>query len=492
MASGLITVVFVVYTLLLFLISFVTGRKATDDAYYRGNHRSPWFVVAYGMVGASLSGVTFMSVPGNVLKENFYYLPMVFGFIAGYVVVAKVLLPIYYRMNLTSIYGYLDERFGMKSYKSGATYFLLSRGLGATLRMFLVVSVLHGFVFSHMGIPFWLAALIFILLILGYTFKGGIRTIVWTDTLQTTFMLVSVFLSIGCIAHAMGWTFVDMVREVKESPMSQIWDTDPMSPRFYVKQFLSGLFVTVSMTGLDQDMMQKNLSCRNLKDAQKNMFTFSGILLVMNFLFLVLGALLGLYAQEKGLSVADTDQLFPTIAINCLPPLAGLTFIIGVLSAAYSSADGALTAVTTSFTIDILGVERRGLPEDRRKKIRYRTHLVMAVVFLMLIVMFNWLKNDSVINMVYDIASYTYGPLLGLFAVGICTRWKVKDRWVPWIVILSPILSFALVRFCKWAFGYSFGFELLLLNALLTFLGLLLIRDRKAGRKRNDTHVAKF
>ena len=479
MTSSLITIVFVSYTILLFAVSYVTGRKATDDAYYRGNRRSPWFVVAYGMVGASLSGVTFMSVPGNVLKENFYYLPMVFGFIAGYVVVAIVLLPIYYKLNLTSIYGYLDKRFGMKSYKSGATYFLLSRGLGAALRMFLVVSVLHEFVFRQMGIPFWVAALIFILLILGYTFKGGIRTIVWTDTLQTTFMLASVFISIGCIAQAMDWTFWDMFATVRESPFSRVWDTDPMSPRFFVKQFLSGLFVTVSMTGLDQDMMQKNLSCRNLKDAQKNMYTFSVILLIMNFFFLVLGALLGLYAQAQGLSVGDTDQLFPTVAINCLPPLAGLTFIIGVLSAAYSSADGALTAVTTSFTIDILGVERRNLTEVRRKKIRYRTHLCMAAVFLLLIVMFNCLKNDSVINMVYEIAAYTYGPLLGLFAVGICTRWQIKDRWVPWVVILSPVLSFAIVRLCKLALGYSFGFELLLLNGLLTFLGLFLIRRRR-------------
>ena len=478
MTPTLITFVFVAYTVILFLVSYMTGRKATDDAYYRGNRRSPWFVVAYGMVGASLSGVTFMSVPGNVLKENFYYLPMVFGFVAGYVVVAKVLLPIYYKMNLTSIYGYLDNRFGMKSYKSGAAYFLLSRGLGATLRMFLVVSVLHEFVFRHMGIPFWLAALIFILLILGYTFKGGIRTIVWTDTLQTTFMLASVFISIGCITQAMGWTFMDMVQEVGKSPFSAVWDTDPMSPRFFAKQFLSGLFVTISMTGLDQDMMQKNLSCRNLREAQKNMFTFSGILLVMNFFFLVLGALLGMYAQAKGICVADTDQLFPTVAIGYLTPLAGLTFIIGVLSAAYSSADGALTAVTTSFTIDILGVERRGLPEKGRRRMRYVTHLCMACAFLILIIVFNWLKNDSVINMVYDIASYTYGPLLGLFAAGICTRWQVRDGFVPWIVVVSPVLSFIVVRLCKSLWEYSFGFELLLLNGMLTFLGLFLARKR--------------
>lgn len=481
MVSWLIVVVFVAYTALLFLISFLTGRKATDDAYYRGNRRSPWLVVAYGMVGASLSGVTFMSVPGNVLRENFYYMPLVFGFVAGYFVIAKVLLPIYYRLDLTSIYGYLERRFGMRSYKSGAAYFLISRALGATLRMFLVVSVLHHFVFQAMGVPFWVAALVFILLILGYTFQGGIRTIVWTDTLQTTFMLLSVFLSIYCIASGMGWSFSDMFREVGQSPYSSMWDTDPMSPRFWVKQFLSGMFITISMTGLDQDMMQKNLSCRSLKDAQKNMLTLSGILVVVNLLFLFLGALLALYAQSHGIEVADTDQLFPTVAIQYLSPLAGLTFIIGVLSAAYSSADGALTAVTTSFTIDILGVERRNLPEQRRKGIRYKVHFAMAFVFLLLIILFNAVKNDSVINMVYDIASYTYGPLLGLFVFGICTRWGIKDKYAPWVVILSPVLCFLIVRFCKWAFGYAFGFELLLLNGLLTFAGLFLLREKRPG-----------
>lgn len=478
MTPLLIGIIFVAYTALLFLIAFLTGRKAGDEAYYRGNRRSPWFVVAYGMVGASLSGVTFMSVPGNVLKENFYYLPMVLGFVAGYFVIAKVLLPIYYKMNLTSIYSYLGMRFGMRSYKSGAAFFLLSRSLGATLRMFLVISVLHEFVFKAMGIPFALAALIFILLILGYTFRGGIKTIVWTDTLQTTFMLAAVVISIFCIAQSMGWSMPQMLAAVKDSPLSKMFDTDPMAPRFFVKQFVSGLFITITMTGLDQDMMQKNLTCRNLKDAQKNMYTCSGIILVMNFLFLILGAILGLYAQKNGIVCTDTDQLFPGIAILYLSPLAGLTFVIGVLSAAYSSADGALTAVTTSFTIDILGVERRELPEQKRKRIRYGVHLGMAALFLLLIIAFNHLKNDSVINMVYDIASYTYGPLLGLFVVGICTSWKPNDKFTPWVVIAAPVLSYGISALTRTLWSYHFGFELLLLNGLVTALGLWLIRKR--------------
>ena len=452
MSPTLIGIVFLLYTLLLFLIGILTGRKADDDAYYRGNRRSPWYVVAYGMVGASLSGVTFMSVPGNVLHENFYYLPMVLGFVAGYAVIAKVLLP------------------------------LLSRSLGATLRMFLVVSVLHEFVFRQMGIPFFVAALIFILLILGYTFKGGIRTIVWTDTLQTTFMLLAVAVSMICMARGMGWSLGEMCAAINESPFSKIWDTDPKSSRFFLKQFLSGMFVTITMTGLDQDMMQKNLTCKSLRDAQKNMFTLSGILLVVNVMFLALGAVLGLYAHKVGLTVADSDHLFATVAIQYLSPLAGLSFVIGVLSAAYSSADGALTAVTTSFTIDILGVERRNLPEARRKKIRYLVHLGMAALFLLLIVTFNAFKNDSVINMVYDIASYTYGPLLGLFVAGIYTSWQPRDRYTPYVVLLSPLLSFLIVRACLYLWNYHFGFELLLLNGLLTFAGLWLISP-KAARK---------
>ncbi|MDE5606306.1 MAG: sodium:solute symporter [Bacteroidales bacterium] len=477
MSAWMIVAVFVVYTAMLFAITFLTTRKVNNDSFYRGNRNSPWFVVAYGMVGASLSGVTFMSVPGNVWRENFYYFPMVLGFIAGYVVVATVLLPLYYKLNLTSIYTYIDKRFGAASYKSGAAYFLLSRSLGATLRMFLVIGVLHEFVFKQFGLPFWLVTALFILLILGYTFKGGIRTIVWTDTLQTTFMLLAVIISIVCICHYADWSFGQMLANVRQSPFSEVFQTDPTHKRFFLKQFLSGLFVTVTMTGLDQDMMQKNLSCRNLKDAQKNMFSFSAILLVMNVFFLILGAILCLFAMQNGIPCTDTDYLFPEIAIRRLPVLAGLTFMIGVLSAAYSSADGAMTALTTSFTIDILGVEKKNYSEEKVRKIRYRVHLCTAVVFFLFIMMFYALKSDAVINMVYDIASYTYGPLLGLFFAGIYTKWQVKDRWVPFVVLASPILSFVIVQICK-LLGYNFGFEILLLNGALTVLGIWLFRQK--------------
>lgn len=477
MSAWMIVAVFAVYTALLFAITFLTTRKVNNDSFYRGNRNSPWFVVAYGMVGASLSGVTFMSVPGNVMRENFYYFPMVLGFIAGYVVVATVLLPLYYKLNLTSIYTYIDKRFGTASYKSGAAFFLLSRSLGATLRMFLVISVLYEFVFRQFGLPFWGVTALFILLILGYTFKGGIRTIVWTDTLQTTFMLLAVIISIICICRYADWSFAQMLEQVRHSPYSEAFQTDPTHKRYFLKQFVSGLFVTVTMTGLDQDMMQKNLSCRNLKDAQKNMFSFSAILLVMNIFFLVLGAILCLYAVQNGIPCTDTDYLFPEIAIRRLPVLAGLTFMIGVLSAAYSSADGAMTALTTSFTIDILDVEKKRYSEERVRKIRYRVHLCTAVVFFLFIMMFYALKSDAVINMVYDIASYTYGPLLGLFFAGIYTKWRVRDRWVPFVVLASPVLSFVIVQICK-GLGYNFGFELLLLNGALTVLGIGLFRQK--------------
>lgn len=481
MTPWVICTVFAVYTAMLFLITYITSRKATDETFYRGNRNSPWFVVAYGMIGASLSGVTFMSVPGNVMNENFYYLPMVLGFIAGYIVVATVLLPLYYKMNLTSIYSYLGSRFGIFSYKSGASYFLLSRSLGATLRMFLVISVLYEFVFKDLGVSFSLATAIFIILILAYTFKGGIKTIVWTDTLQTTFMLLSVVISIACLCYYGDWSFGQMLQSVKESEYSSVFETDVLHKRYFLKQFLSGLFVTITMTGLDQDMMQKNLSCRNLKDAQKNMFSFSAILLVINVLFLLLGAVLCLYATQQGINCTDTDHLFPSVAIKYMPMFVGLTFMIGVLSAAYSSADGAMTALTTSFTIDILGVQNKSYTEKKAKRIRYGVHLSFAVVFFILIMFFFAIKSEAVINMVYDIASYTYGPLLGLFFVGICTKWKIKDRFVPYIVIASPIVSFIIVKLSSILFGYSFGFEILILNGLLTVLGLFMIRQKTAS-----------
>jgi Na+/proline symporter len=465
---------------MLFFIMWLTSRKANNETYFRGNRRSPWFVVAYGMIGASLSGVTFMSVPGNVQAQNFYYMPMVFGFFVGYIIIATVLMPLYYRMQLTSIYTYLEKRFGTFTYKSGAAFFILSRTLGATLRMFLVVSVLHLFILKDLGIPFWVAGLIFIVLILLYTFEGGIKTIVWTDMLQTTFMLLAVIFSIIYISKEMDMSFGDLLEHVRLSGKTQLLDTDWQSKTHFLKQFLSGMFVCIAMTGLDQEMMQKNLSCRNIAAAQKNMFTFSGILVVVNLLFLFLGAVLVLYTQQKGLVFSDTDLMFPTVAINHLGHVASLIFIIGLISAAYPSADGALTSLTTSFCIDVLDMEKHPQwTEQKKKKLRYLVHLSFAALFLLLIVFYNAVKNDAVINLVYAVAAYTYGPLLGFFFFGILTRYKVRDKAMPIVAILSPLLCYVLDELFTHYLHFGFGFTLLILNGLLTFVGMFLCRKRQ-------------
>jgi len=480
MNSSLLLIVFLAYTLLIFAVTWITSRKANNETFFTGNRRSPWFVVAYGMIGASLSGVTFMSVPGNVFSQNFYYMPMVFGFLAGYVIIALVLMPLYYRMNLTSIYTYLEKRFGFFTYKSGAAFFILSRTLGATLRMFLVVSVLHIFILQNLGVPFWVAGLIFVALILLYTVKGGIKTIVWTDMLQTTFMLLAVIICVVCICQQMNWNFGDMFAQVKSSGYAKMFDTSWLSKTHFLKQFLSGMFVCIAMTGLDQEMMQKNLSCKNIKDAQKNMFTFSGILVVVNFLFLLLGAVLVLFVQQKGLTFADTDTIFPTVAIEHLGVFAGLIFIIGLISAAYPSADGALTSLTTSFCIDIVGMNKKeNWNEQKKKKVRYAIHFSLAFLFLLLIIFYNLVKNDAVIDLVYAVASYTYGPLLGFFFFGILTKYQVRDKMMPVVAILSPICCYLLDIFFQKYFNFGFGFTLLIVNGLLTFFGMWIFRKKQ-------------
>lgn len=476
----MLLIAFLAYTLLIFAVTWITSRKANNDTFFTGNRRSPWFVVAYGMIGASLSGVTFMSVPGNVLAQRFYYMPMVFGFLAGYMIIALVLMPLYYRMNLTSIYTFLEKRFGLFTYKSGAAFFILSRTLGATLRMFLVVSVLHLFILDSLGVPFWVAGLLFVVLILLYTLKGGIKTIVWTDMLQTTFMLLAVIICVITICRQLDWDASEMFAQVKASGYARMFDTEWLSKTHYLKQFLSGMFVCIAMTGLDQEMMQKNLSCKNIRDAQKNMFTFSAILVVVNYLFLLLGAVLILFAQQKGLTFADTDRIFPTIAIEHLGPFAGLVFIIGLISAAYPSADGALTSLTTSICIDMVGMDKKtDWDEQKKKKVRYIIHLSMAFLFLLLIIFYNAVKNDAIINLVYAVASYTYGPLLGFFFFGILTRYQVRDKMMPVVAILSPLCCFALdVLFQAW-FDFGFGFTLLIVNGTLTFAGMWLFRIQK-------------
>lgn len=481
MSPSLILCIFLLYTALLFTVTWITSRKADSQSFFIGNRISPWFVVAYGMIGASLSGVTFMSVPGWVKETQFSYMVVVMGYLVGYFIIALVLLPLYYRLKLTSIYSYLGQRFGFWTYKTGAGFFIISRTLGASLRMFLVINVLQAFVFDAWDIPFWVNALVFIILIILYTLKGGIRTIVWTDTLQTTFMLLAVVLSIFYISRDLKLPLASLLSEINENHLTRMFITDWHHERFFLKQFFSGMFITITMTGLDQEMMQKNLSCRNLREAQKNMFTFSGILMFVNLMFLFLGAFLLIYSQSKGVHVATTDELFPTVALNYMGPMAGLVFLIGLISAAFPSADGALTSLTTSVSIDFLGLNRKeGMPEKKTTRIRYGVHLSIALVFFISILIFSTLSDRAVIDKLFTIAGYTYGPLLGLYSFGLFTKRKVLDKATPSIALLSPVICFFLSKYSVQLFnGYKFGFELLLLNGLLTFAGLYMFSSKK-------------
>jgi Na+/proline symporter len=479
---SLILIIFLLYTALLFFITWLTARKATNRAFFIGNKQSPWMIVAYGMIGASLSGVTFMSLPGWVGDTQFSYMMVVVGYLFGYFTIATVLMPLYYRLNLTSIYSYLEGRFGFWSYKTGSFFFLMSRTIGASFRMFLVVNVLQVFVFDAWGVPFTFTTLIFIILILLYTFKGGIKTIIWTDTVQTTFMLTALVLTIYLVTKNLGMDFRQMFNSVWDSDYSKMVFGDWHDRRFFLKQILSGAFIAIVMTGLDQEMMQKNLSCRSLKDAQKNMFSFSLVLVLANFLFLFLGAALYIFTTAKGISLPErSDDLFPMIAINHLGPVAGIVFFIGLISAAYPSADGALTSLTTSFSIDFLGLNKREkLSEKQKEKTRYWVHAGFALLLMLVIVVFRAINDRAVIDKLFTIAGYTYGPLLGLFAFGLFTRWQVKDKWVPVIAFLSPVLCYFLSTYDQMLLnGYNFGFELLIINGIFMFTGLVLIRQKK-------------
>ncbi|MGD0582770.1 MAG: sodium:solute symporter [Bacteroidales bacterium] len=482
MSPSLILTIFISYTVLLFFVTWLTARKADSHSFFLGNKISPWFVVAYGMIGASLSGVTFMSVPGWVKDTQFSYMVVVFGYLFGYFTIALVLLPLYYRLKLTSIYSYLEQRFGFWSYKTGAGFFILSRTLGASLRMFLVINVMQTFVFDAWHIPFWVTVLAFIALIILYTLKGGIRTIVWTDTLQTTFMLLAVVLCIIFISRELGKPVSELIPVIRKEGFTRLFITDWHHERFFLKQFFSGMFITIVMTGLDQEMMQKNLSCKNIREAQKNMFTFSGILVFVNLLFLFLGAILMIYSRSRGVTTESSDQLFPEIALRYLNPVAGIVFLVGLISAAFPSADGALTSLTTSFSIDFLSLDRRpGLNEISRTRIRYAVHISIAIVFFICILIFRTLNDRAVIDKLFTIAGYTYGPLLGLYSFGLFTRRHVNDRITPVIAILSPAICWLLSRYSVELFnGYKFGFEILLLNGLLTFTGLWIFSKKGA------------
>jgi len=466
-------------------ISLITGKEDSNEVFFRANRQAPWYLVAFGMIGASLSGITFISVPGWVESQGFSYLQMVLGFVAGYFVIARVLLPLYYKMNLTSIYQYLEERFGTTTHKTGSVLFLIARITGASLRLFLVAGVMQLLIFDELGVPFSVTVAVTILLIWVYTFKGGIKTIIWTDTLQTAFMLIALVISIYLIATNLNLSLSELFSSVKNSPHSKIFHfEDYNAGNYFWKQFLAGMFIAIAMTGLDQGMMQKNLTVKNLKDSQKNMFWFSWALLFVNLLFLSLGVLLLMYAQHNNINLKamniEGDKIFPYIAVKTdLGIAAAIFFILGLIAAAYSSADSSMTAITTSVSLDILQIDKKYSPEQQ-KKIRKLVHIGISIFFVFILIVYHAvLKEKSIIYSIFKFAGYTYGPLLGLFVFGLFTQYKVKDKWVPLVVIISPFLTYFIsVLPEKMGWKYQFSFELLLINAGLTFLGLWLIRKK--------------
>tara|TARA_Y100000589_G_scaffold331027_1_gene382711 strand:- start:28504 stop:29961 length:1458 start_codon:yes stop_codon:yes gene_type:complete len=484
MTTAVIILVLLGYFLLLIAVSLYTSRNADTQTFFNAHHSSAWYLVAYGMIGASLSGVTFISVPGNVWQTAFAYLQMVFGYFLGYLVIAFVLLPLYYRLNVVSIYQYLRKRFGEYTYKTGASFFLLSRTIGAAFRLYLMASVLQFILFDAWHIPFFVTVLVTIFLIWVYTAKGGIKTVVYTDTLQTTFMLVSLAITMWSISKAMGWDMQEMIQQVSQSKYAKIWFTEPGDTKFFLKYIISGMFITIVMTGLDQDMMQKNLTCKSLKDAQKNMLVFSIILIVVNLLFLTLGALLYLYAEANHITLEmlnnKTDLLFPHIALNGnLGITVGIFFLLGLIAAAYSSADSALTALTTSACIDIIEVDK--YPEQKKRSIKNKMHIVFSALLFVVIMLFYLYNDDSVITSLFKAAGFTYGPLLGMYAFGLFTKREVNDKFVPIISILAPTLSLLLFFNAEELLGIKIGFEILLYNGLLTYIGLYFLSHKKAS-----------
>ncbi len=470
----------IVYFLLLLGVAFYTSRNANNETFFSGNKNSHWALVAFGMIGTSLSGVTFISVPGTVEFAKFGYFQVVLGYFIGYFVVAFVLLPLYYKLNLTSIYNYLNQRFGTYAYKTGALFFILSRTLGATLRLYLVINVLQLFILDELGLNFHVTAIIILFMILLYTFKGGVKTIVWTDTLQTFFMLLALVVCVFYIMDDLKLTLSSALNELGSSGHTQIFNVDGWDKKFFIKQIIGGAFITIGMTGLDQEMMQKNISVKTLGGAQKNMVLFSSVMVLVNFLFLLLGGLLYLFAQSKGIAVKG-DDLFPTIALNYLPGFVSIIFIIGLISALFPSADGAITALTSSFCIDIIGLQRnKVLDENQKSKTRMRVHLGFAILFLLFIYYFKFLDNKSIIVILLDIAGYTYGPLLGLFAFGILTKYTIQDKWAPVVCLSAPLLCYFYQLYASTygLFHYQIGIEMLLINGALTFLGLFLIRRK--------------
>ena len=490
------------YFVLLLVVAYYTSRNSNNDSFFIGNRSSNWMLVAFGMIGTSLSGVTFVSVPGTVGGAGFAYFQVVIGYLIGYFLIAFILLPLYYRLNLTSIYNYLQHRFGMISYKTGALFFIISRTLGATARLYLVINILQIFILDNLGMPFWLTTIIILLMIILYTFEGGVKTIVFTDTLQTSFMLLGLVVCTIFIMNNLGHSFSGTLNELGNLGMTKIFNTDINSSSHFLKHIMGGAFITVAMTGLDQEMMQKNISVKNLKDSQKNMITFSIIMALVNFLFLFLGGLLYIFAAEKGINVPP-DDLFPTAALSYMPTAVSIIFIIGLISALFPSADGALTALTSSFCLDILGLKRReDWSESRRRKIRLAIHFTFAFIFFIIVLGFKLVDNKSIIDVILKVAGFTYGRLLGLFAFGILSKRMINDRLSLFVCLLAPllILGVDMINNIEWyqpqmnlsgqwvesikslsksVFGdFKIGYELLIYNGILTYLGLWAISKK--------------
>jgi len=506
MSSAILLIIILVYFAVLLGIAFYTSRHSNNESFFIGNRNSNWTLVAFGMIGTSLSGMTFISVPGTVGKSGFDYFQVVIGYVIGYFVVAYILLPLYYKLKLTSIYTYLEGRLGDTSYKTGALFFILSRTLGATLRLYLVIKVLEKFVLADMGIPFEATAIIILGLILLYTYRGGVKTIVWTDTLQTTFMLLALIVCVGFIIHSLNYDMRGAWAAMTDKGYTHLLQTNPNSPTFFVKQILGGAFITIAMTGLDQEMMQKNISVSNLKDSRKNMLTLSFLQMIVVFIFLSLGGLLYLYGMSKGgvfqhVMVNGKDQLqfmldgkniigddiFPVLAFHYMPPFISIIFIIGLISALFPSADGALTALTSSYCIDILGIRRKkGMTEQQQKRTRLIVHNAFALIFLAFVFIFRSIDNGSLIQVLLVVAGYTYGPLLALFAFGIFTNRSVRNPLVPIACIAAPVACYVLKQHdSEWLHGYSIGTELLIINAALTFLLLILISRKGSAVAHN-------
>ena len=473
MTPTTIIITITAYFAVVLLISWFTGRKSDNAGFFSGNRRQSWYVVAFAMIGSAMSGVTFVSVPGMVGVSGFGYMQMALGFIAGQLVIAFVLVPLFYRMNLVSIYGYLEERLGVSSYRTGAWFFFISKMLGASVRLYLVCISLQLMVFGPLGIPFWVNVMVTVLILLLYTFRGGVKAVIWIDFLKTFCMLVSIILCTVFISKALGFNFREMTASVSGSGMSRMfWFDDPDHPQFFLKQFFGGMFTLIAMTGLDQDMMQRSLACRNFKDSQKNVIVSALLQTVVIFLFLVLGVLLYMFAGRNGITETG-DTLFPAVATSGLLPAAvGILFVVGLVSCSFAAGGSALTALTTSFTVDILGTRDRG--EEKVKSMREKVHVAMAICMGLTIIVFNFLNNTSAIDAVYKLASYTYGPILGMFAFGIMTKRRTSDRAVPFISVIAPLACLILqLNSERWFCGYKFSYELLILNALFTFIGLL-------------------